>query len=160
MAVSSFSPLSKFNTTNIAKLWSGPCRAKRNTRPCPDFPASLHRTVPVRSAQLTLFTPTLHYFIHYSYIIHFFQNDVTPVLDVDCHSMLYLFYEKLINPKCFDDFGNLIFWTCKYFKISLTRSLSILIALWCTGLSSSSSSPTTVVLGVYIIPSKIIPANF
>ena len=93
-AVSSFSPLSKFNTINIAKLLSCPCRAKRNTRPCPDFPASLHKTVPVWSAPSYLVhtSPTLHFFIRLSYIIHFFQNGRATVLDVDCHSILYLFY--------------------------------------------------------------------
>ena len=83
-------PLLKIQHTKYSKSvkLAVPCQEKY-----PDCPARLHRTVPVRSAQLTLFTPLRHFFfIRYLYIIHFFQNGVTTVLDVDCHSMSYLFY--------------------------------------------------------------------
>ena len=60
----------------------------------PGFPSQPAQNCPglVCPAYLVHTAPTLHFFIRYLYIIHFFQNGVTAVLDVDCHSMLYLFY--------------------------------------------------------------------
>ena len=60
----------------------------------PSQPAQ-NRPGPVCLAYLVHTAPTLHFFIRYLYIIHLFQNGVTRVLDVDCHSMLYLFYAAL-----------------------------------------------------------------
>ena len=61
----------------------------------PGFPSQPAQNCPgpVCPAYLVHTAPTLHFFIGYSYLIHFFQNGVTTVLDVDCHSMLYLFYD-------------------------------------------------------------------
>ena len=61
----------------------------------PGFPSqpAQNRPGPVCPAYLVHTAPTLHFFIRYSYSIHFFQNGRTTVLDVDCHSMLYLFYD-------------------------------------------------------------------
>ena len=42
-----------------------------------------NRPSPVCPAYLVHTAATVHFFIRYSYIIHFFQNDVTTVLDVD-----------------------------------------------------------------------------
>ena len=84
-AVSSSSPLLKFNTLKIATVWSWPCRAKKIASPA-------RHPQPACPAYLVHAGPTLHFFIRYSCICHFFQNGVTRVFDVDCHSMLYLFY--------------------------------------------------------------------
>ena len=56
-------------------------------REIPGQPAQSH-PVPVCPAYHLVHTaPTLHFFIHYSYIIHLFQNGITTVLDLDCHSI-------------------------------------------------------------------------
>ena len=69
-----------------------PRQEKYPARPgFPSHPAQ-NRPGPVCPAYLVYSAPTVHFFIRYSYILHFFQNGVTKVLDIDCHSMLYLFY--------------------------------------------------------------------
>ena len=62
----------------------------------PSQPAQ-NRPGPVCPAYLVHTAPTLYFFNCYSSIIPFFQNGVTTVLDVDCHSMLYLFYVVRAN---------------------------------------------------------------
>ena len=54
------------------------------------------RSGPVCPAYIVHAAPTLHFFIRYLHIIHFLQNGVNTVLDVDCHSMLYLFYGFIV----------------------------------------------------------------
>ena len=92
-AVSSFSPLSVIQHNKYSKIvkWTLPRQEKYPALPgFPSQPAQ-NRPGPVCPANLVHIAPTLHFFIRYSYIIHLFQNGVTTVLDVDCHSMLYIF---------------------------------------------------------------------
>ena len=65
----------------------------------PGFPSqpAQNRPGPVCPAYLVHTAPTLHSFIGYSYIIHFFQSGVNTVLGVDCHSMLYLLYDQAVS---------------------------------------------------------------
>ena len=96
-----FLPSFKIQHNKYSKIvkWTVPRKEKYPA--LPGFPSQPVQNCPgpVCQAYLVHTTPTLHFFIRYSYTIHFFQNGVTTVLDVDCHSMLYLFYG--ITLTCF-----------------------------------------------------------
>ena len=90
-----FLPSFKIQHNKYSKImkWTVPRQEKFPALPgFPSQPAQ-NCSGPVCPAYLVHTAQKLHFFIRYSYIINFFQNGVTTVLDVDCHSMLYLFYE-------------------------------------------------------------------
>ena len=105
------SALRKVNYSNCMKCWiqlpgqpktPGPVRPASPwwVRASPRLPApfSLGRTLPGGSVQLALVGPgrqARHNVV--LCISHFFQNGVTTVLSVGCHSMLYIFFDY--NPQ-------------------------------------------------------------